>query len=193
MPTNCTGVSRRDTLHFGLGALLGGGLLAALRARGFAADAVNAPAARAKACILIWMDGGPTHFETFDPKPDAPAEYRGEFKAIPTAVPGVHFSEHLPRLAKNLGRFALIRSIRHEQGNHGAGNHYMMTGAPPRIPVGCGGVRQLPPQHGIRGRAREAARRRRAAGVLLHAEHDAQRRAELPRRQVRAVRGRGRP
>ena len=89
MPTNCSGISRRDCLQLGLGTLLGGGLVAALRRAGFAAEAVNKPAAKAKWCILIWMDGGPTHFETFDPKPDAPAEYRGEFKAIPTAVPGV--------------------------------------------------------------------------------------------------------
>ncbi|HEY1189540.1 MAG TPA: DUF1501 domain-containing protein, partial [Gemmata sp.] len=148
MPRNCNGVSRRDTLQLGLGALLGGGLLTALRARGTAAEAVHAPAAKAKSCILIWMDGGPTHFETFDPKPDAPEEYRGEFKAIPTAVPGVQFSEHMTRLAKSLNKFAMIRSIRHEQGNHGAGNHYMMTGAPPRIPVGCGAFVSFHPSMG---------------------------------------------
>ena len=60
---------------------------------------MNKPAAKAKSCILIWMDGGPTHYETFDPKPDAPAEIRGEFRPIPTAVPGVHFSEHMTQLA----------------------------------------------------------------------------------------------
>ncbi len=150
MPTwkNCNGVSRRDALQLGLGTLLGGGLVTALRARGFAAEAVNKPAAKAKSCILIWMDGGPTHFETFDPKPGAPEEYRGEFKAIPTAVPGVHFSEHMTRLAKGLDKFAIIRSIRHDQGNHGAGNHYMMTGAPPRIPVGCGAFVSFHPSMG---------------------------------------------
>ena len=108
--TNCAGVTRRDCLQLGLGTLLGGGLVATLRARGFAADAVNTPA-KAKACIRVWMDGGPTHFETFDPKPDAPAEYRGDFKAIPTAVPGVQFSEHMTQLAKLLGKYAMIRSI----------------------------------------------------------------------------------
>src|SRR5215212_9529170 len=106
MPTNCNGVSRRDCLQLGLGALMGGGLLTALRARGVAAEAVNRPAAKAKSCILIWMDGGPTHFETFDPKPDAPEEYRGEFKAIPTAVSGVQFSEHMTQIAKLLGKYA---------------------------------------------------------------------------------------
>src|SRR4029079_14485318 len=119
--TNCTSVSRRDCLQLGLGALMGGGVGAPLRARGFAADAVNKPTAKAKSCILIWMDGGPTHFETFDPKPDAPVEDRREFKAGPTAVPGVQFSEHMTKLAKSLNKFAVIRSIRHEQGNHGAG------------------------------------------------------------------------
>src|SRR6188474_3255103 len=98
--TNCSGVSRRDCLQLGLGTLLGGGLVTALRARGFAADPVNTPKAAANACILIWQDGGPTHYEMFDPKPDAPAEYRGQFKAIPTSVPGVQFSEHMTRLAK---------------------------------------------------------------------------------------------
>jgi len=147
-PANCAGTSRRDCLQLGLGALLGDGLLTALRARGVAAEAVNKPTAKAKGCILIWMDGGPTHFETFDPKPDAPEEYRGEFKAIPTAVPGVQFSEHMTKLAKNLDTFALIRSIRHDQGNHGAGNHYMMTGAPPRIPVGCGAFVSFHPSMG---------------------------------------------
>lgn len=146
--TNCNGVTRRDTLQLGLGAILGGGLLTALRARALAKPDANTPAAQAKSCILIWMDGGPTHFETFDPKPEAPEEYRGEFKAIPTAVPGVLFSEHMVQLAKNLKKYALIRSIRHDQGNHGAGNHYMMTGAPPRIPVGCGAFVSFHPSMG---------------------------------------------
>jgi hypothetical protein len=145
---NCSGVSRRDCLQLGLGTLLGGGLVTALRARGFAADPVNAPKGTATGCILIWQDGGPTHYEMFDPKPDAPAEYRGQFKAIPTSVPGVQFSEHMTKLARGFDKFAMIRSIRHDQGNHGAGNHYMMTGAPPRIPVGCGAFVSFHPSMG---------------------------------------------
>jgi hypothetical protein len=94
------------------------------------------------------MDGGPTHFETFDPKPEAPSEYRGEFEAIATSVPGVHYSQHMVRLAGLLGKYTMIRSIRHDQGNHGAGNHYMMTGAPPRIPVGCGAFVSFHPSMG---------------------------------------------
>lgn len=145
--TNCEGFSRRDCLRLGLGTLFGGGLVEALRARATAA-AVSQQAAPAKACILIWMDGGPTHFEMFDPKPDAPAEIRGEFGPIATKVSGVQFSEHMTRLASCLDKYALIRSIRHDQGNHGAGNHYMMTGAPPRIPVGCGAFVSFHPSLG---------------------------------------------
>jgi hypothetical protein len=145
--SNCNGVTRRDCLQLGLGALVGGGLAHALRLRAYGAGA-PAPEAQARSCILIWMDGGPTHYETFDPKPEAPKEIRGEFKAIPTRVPGVSFSEHLKRLAGIADKFAVIRSIHHNQGNHGAGNHYMMTGAPPRIPVGCGAFVSFHPSLG---------------------------------------------
>lgn len=142
---NCEGFTRRHCLRLGLGTFLGGGLVDALRIR---AQAASTGQAAAKSCILIWMDGGPTHFETFDPKPDAPAEIRGEFEPIATTVAGVQFSQHMTRLAASLDKFTMIRSIRHDQGNHGAGNHYMMTGAPPRIPVGCGAFVSFHPSLG---------------------------------------------
>jgi hypothetical protein len=132
----------------GLGTLAGGGLVSALRLQGMAAESGAAPAREADSCILIWLDGGPTHYETFDPKPLAPKEIRGEFQPIDTAVPGVQFSEHLVRLASIADKLAVVRSIRHDQGNHGAGNHYMMTGAPPRIPVGCGAFVSFHPSLG---------------------------------------------
>ena len=124
---NCEGTTRRNCLQYGLGALLGTGLVDSLRVLGQAAKHVSGPVATAKRCILIWMDGGPSHFETFYPKPDAPAEVRGEFSPTQTAVPGTLFSEHMVKLAASLNDYAIIRSIRHNQGNHGAGNHYMMT------------------------------------------------------------------
>src|SRR5437868_2389314 len=142
---NCEGVSRRDSIKLGLGGLLSGGLVGALRAT--AVGALN-PKRQAKACILIWMDGGPSHYETFDPKPEAPIEFRGQFDAIPTKVSGVRFSQNMQRLASVADKFAVVRSIRHDQGNHGAGNHYMMTGAPPRIPVGCGAFVSFHPSLG---------------------------------------------
>ncbi len=145
---NCEGTTRRDCIQLGLGALMGGGLVSMLRSRGYAAEEVSAPKATATGCILIWMDGGPSHFETFDPKPNAPAEIRGEFAPIGTSVSGEFFSEHMTNLAATFDDFAMIRSIRHNQGNHGAGNHYMMTGMPPRIPVGCGAFVSFHPSLG---------------------------------------------
>lgn len=145
---NCEGTTRRDCLKLGLGGFFGTGLVNALRHQGLSVDSVGKIAPTAKNCILIWMDGGPTHFETFDPKPDAPAEIRGEFEPIATKLPGVHFSQHMKKLASINDRFSMIRSIRHNQGNHGAGNHYMMTGAPPRIPVGCGAFVSFHPSIG---------------------------------------------
>ena len=95
-------MSRRRGLQLGIGGLAGGSFLDLFRLvrEARAAD----PAGRAPSnCILIWMDGGPTHFETFDPKPDAPAEIRGEFSPISTSVPGIQFSEHMTELAKIAG------------------------------------------------------------------------------------------
>ncbi|MDZ4288580.1 MAG: DUF1501 domain-containing protein [Prosthecobacter sp.] len=145
--TNCNGLGRRDFLQVGMGAV--GGLafseILALRAqaamaKGKRPDQMN--------CILIWLDGGPSHYETFDPKPDAPQDIRGEFKSIKTAVPGVHFAETLPLLAKSLPKFSVVRSICHKDPNHGGGNHYMMTGAPTPVPVGCGAFVSFHPSFG---------------------------------------------
>lgn len=146
---NCQGFSRRSCLKLGLGAFVGAGLSDLLRLQAAAApENSSGLRASAKSCILIWLDGGPSHFETFDPKPEAPAEIRGELAAIQTRIPGVQFCETMPRLAAAADKFAVIRSIRHEQGNHGAGNHYMMTGRPPRIPVGCGAFVSFHPSLG---------------------------------------------
>ncbi|MEW4566645.1 DUF1501 domain-containing protein [Tautonia sp. JC769] len=143
---NCEGTTRRDCLKLGLTSLIGGGLVDALRLRGEAA--LPASASRPTSCILVWMDGGPSHYETFDPKPEAPAEIRGDYDPIATTVPGMHFSKHMTEMAKIAERLAVVRSIQHNQGNHGAGNHYMMTGAPTRIPVGCGAFVSFHPSLG---------------------------------------------
>lgn len=139
-------VSRRDCLRLGCGALAGGSFANLLRLRAEAAH--PATGKRPASCILIWMDGGPSHFETFDPKPEAPAEIRGETRAIATKIPGVQFAEHVPQLAKIADKLCVVRSICHNQANHGAGNHYMMTGAPPRVPVGCGAFVSFHPSLG---------------------------------------------
>ena len=79
------------------------------------AIAQTRPAPRAKACILLFMDGGPSHIDLFDMKPAAPDHIRGPFKPISTSVPGLQLCEHLPRLAQQMHRVALIRSVRHEE------------------------------------------------------------------------------
>jgi len=138
---------RRSCLKLGIAGLAGGSFTELLRLRQAAANE-SVSGKRPSSCILIWMDGGPTHFETFDPKPEAPAEIRGDFRAIETNVSGIRICEHLPKLAAIADKYAIIRSVCHNQGNHGAGNHYMMTGAPPRIPVGCGAFVSFHPSMG---------------------------------------------
>jgi hypothetical protein len=138
---------RRHWLQLGVAGLAGGSFTNLLQLRN--ACAASMPVDKKPAsCILIWMDGGPTHFETFDPKPEAPVEIRGEFQPISTNVSGIQICEHLPKLASMADKYAIVRSVCHNQGNHGAGNHYMMTGAPPRIPVGCGAFVSFHPSLG---------------------------------------------
>ena len=87
--------------------------------------------AAAKSCVLVWLDGGPSHLELFDLKPDAPAEIRGEFKATRTPLDGVRVCEHLPRLAKILDRTTILRSLTSPEGNHDRASCYMLTGRRP--------------------------------------------------------------
>lgn len=145
---NCEGINRRDCIRLGLSGLVAGGLSGAIRAQANAADPDSQPTKQADACILIWQDGGPSHYETFDPKPDAPVEIRGSYSPIATQTPGIFFSQPMQKLAAMSDDLAIVRSIKHDQGNHGAGNHYMMTGAPPRIPVGCGAFVSFHPSLG---------------------------------------------
>lgn len=135
------GTSRREFLRVGAasaGALGAFGLtLPGVLQREAAAKAAGSEAGRAghdrpspgdMNCILLWMQGGPSHHDTFDPKPEAPSEIRGEFAAIPTAVPGVRFAEPLPRLARMADRFALLRNFNPQNGSHGVADAWMMSG-----------------------------------------------------------------
>ena len=97
--------SRRDFIRIGGLAALGLGLPTL-----FAPRAVAAPDAKAKRAILIWLDGGPSHLETFDVKPDAPQEVRGPLSPIDTSVAGIRVSECFPRLAQRMQHAAIVRS-----------------------------------------------------------------------------------
>jgi hypothetical protein len=89
-----------------------------------------APGRKAKACILLFMTGGPAQQETFDPKPDAPEAVRSEFKPIASSVPGTRICEHLPLLARQAHRYAIIRSLWHDSDIHGVAAHWALTGLP---------------------------------------------------------------
>jgi hypothetical protein len=124
----CPGpVSRRTFLRAGTLALGGLTLPDLLAARG------SPSAAPDTSVILFWMWGGPSQFETFDPKPDAPAEYRGPFRPIRTTVPGLDVCELFPRLAGRADRLALVRSLHHAMSSHNDGSIEVLTGKTPAV------------------------------------------------------------
>ncbi len=123
---NCEGASRRHFLQ--IGALGGLGLsLPTLLAARRASAAGPAPSDDVN-CILIWTQGGTSHHDTFDPKPNAPVSIRGEFGVIDTAVPGVQFTEIVPNMARELHRFAVLRGWNPQNGSHGMADQYVMSG-----------------------------------------------------------------
>ena len=132
----CDGVTRRDLLRVGGLTALGLGLGDFFRLR--QAMAADKPAgqsspgtARAKSCILIWLDGGPSHLESFDPKPDAPEEVRGPLSSIATDQPGIRIGECLERTSRLTNKLAIIRSMTSPLGEHNFGTHYLVTGYKP--------------------------------------------------------------
>jgi hypothetical protein len=132
--TLCDGLSRRDFLQLGgLGAFnLGLSGLFRLQAAQAAASSSRS-FGRAKACILLFPYGSPPQHETFDPKPDAPAEVQGELKAIATAVPGLRIGERLPQIARVMDRVTVVRSMTHPYAEHGVA--YAVTGMPTYTPA----------------------------------------------------------
>jgi hypothetical protein len=140
----CDGVSRRSFLRVGFLGLAG--LTLADRLRLKAAAAGQGKSTRDTAVILLWLGGGPSHIDMYDLKPDAPVEFRGEFKQIPTNVPGIGIGEHLPLEARQMDKMAIVRSVTHTNAGHGMGTHWMLTGYVPTIEINdnlnpsCGSV-----------------------------------------------------
>lgn len=125
----CDGVSRRGFLRVGALGVAGLTLADVLRLR--ARAAAQGGASRDTAVIQVFLQGGPTHIDTYDPKPDAPREIRGEFAPIATKLPGVQVCELLPKHARILDKMTLIRSLHHETPDHNLGTHWIMTGFAP--------------------------------------------------------------
>ena len=125
-PGRCGGtLPRRSLLR--AGCLGGAGLCLADLERLLASGAQPDVNTSGKSLIVLWLWGGASHMETFDLKPQAPREYRGEFAPIRTNVPGIEISEHLPGLAQRADRFSLLRSVSHESNGHVNSTHTMLS------------------------------------------------------------------
>jgi hypothetical protein len=119
----CDGMSRRSFLQLGVAGMAALGLPGVLRA-----GQQSKAAPKDTRCILVWMDGGPGHMDMYDMKPEAPAEYRGFWRPIPTNVAGMRISELFPLQAKQADKFSIVRSLYHNDGDHFGGAHRMLTG-----------------------------------------------------------------
>src|SRR3954452_16819904 len=139
----CDHISRRELLRVGGLSVLGLSLPDLLRAEvARPRDRVHGSTfGRAKNVLFVWLQGGPPQHETFDPKPDAPAEIRGEFRPIATNVPGIRFCELLPRTARMANKLAIIRSLATNDDNHDVSGYWVLTG----YPYGPGSARQIKP------------------------------------------------
>jgi hypothetical protein len=128
----CDGIHRREALR--VGGLAFTGLLWPDWLRARAAPRPSLPKAdtagfgKARACILVYSYGGPSHLDIWDPKPDAPPEIRGEFRPAATRLPGLRITEHLPRLARLADRYAVVRSVSHRDNDHAIGAYLALTG-----------------------------------------------------------------
>ena len=132
----CDGLTRRQTLRLGATSLFGGLTLPRVLRAEEANKAEGGRNAKAKSCLFIFLEGGPPQQDMWDPKPEAPAEIRGPFQPISTALPGVIFTEHCQNCAKIANKFTVVRSHSHTDNGHSTGYHYVMTGHRPTFADG---------------------------------------------------------
>src|SRR5262245_3763903 len=123
----CEGLTRREWLRAGGLGPLGLLLPDLLRLRADAAPRGGA-FGRAKSCIVVFLFGAPAHQDVWDLKPQAPSEIRGEFRPVASSVPGILLGEHIPRVAAQAHRLAVVRSVSHPDNTHTVAMHYMLTG-----------------------------------------------------------------
>jgi hypothetical protein len=132
--SHCDGLPRRNVLRAGTTALLGGIALPEVLA--LQALAAGGQAPKAKSCIFLMLEGGPSHIDMWDLKPQAPREIRGEFLPISTNVPGTQIGDMLPLCAQVADKFTILRSHSHGDNGHQTGRHYIFTGYPPNFADG---------------------------------------------------------
>lgn len=126
----CDGLTRREALHVGGLGALGLSLPALLRGQSALAKESPARSGKAKACIVLFLMGGPPQHSTWDPKPDATEQVRGAFKPIATSVPGIQFGELMPRLAHLADKLCVLRAMSTDDNAHSSSGYYMITGQP---------------------------------------------------------------
>src|SRR6516162_3861595 len=124
----CNGVTRRDFIHMGAASIFGMGFTLPQVLQAQARAAARGQTTRDVSLIFLFLHGGLSTIDTWDLKPNAPVEFRGEFGPIQTNVSGIRVCEHLPRSARHMDKFSLVRSFRHHNSDHGAADHYMFTG-----------------------------------------------------------------
>ncbi len=149
----CDGMSRRDFVRVGTLGAAGLTLPTLLRAR--AEAAATGKHSKNTSVVWLWLGGGPTHIETFDPKMDAPPEFRSTVGAVDTNVPGVQIGSVFPKMAATADKMAFVRSFAHNNSGHGGGTHWVMTGYDNRL-VDNGGLPTRPSMGAITSRFRGA-------------------------------------
>jgi uncharacterized protein (DUF1501 family) len=159
-------MSRRSFLQLGVAGLATIGLPRLLEAK--AESAARTGSGNDNSLILIWLDGGPSHMDLYDLKPEAPAEYRGIWKPIRTKVPGFDISELFPKQAHVTDKFSIVRSLHHDTGDHYAGGHRMLTGKDMGV-SGANTEAKFPSLGAIV--AREAGPRRRGLPAYVAVPH----------------------
>jgi hypothetical protein len=143
LPTRlCDGLARREVLKVGGLSVLGLSLTDLIRARAY--HRPGSPTGRAKSCIVLFLMGGPPQHSTWDPKPDAPPEVRGEFGPIETSVPGVRVCSLFPRVARQADKVCLLRAVSTGDNAHSSSGYYMLTGVP-HSPMNAENVNPGPP------------------------------------------------
>jgi len=148
----CDGMNRRDFIRVGSLGIAGLTLPGLLRVR---AEAINLHGAKKASVVWLWLGGGATHIETFDPKLEAPAEFRSTVGAVDTKIPGVQIGGVFPKMAAVADKMAFVRSFAHNNSGHGGGTHWVMTGYDNRV-IDNGGVPTRPSLGAITSRFRGA-------------------------------------